>query len=108
MAYNMAKAAIEMAGKTAAVELAEFRIRVNLIRPGWIDTPGERVYATEEEMQRAAQKLPWKRLGHAEEIARGVLFLCDPASDYITGSILSIEGGITLPWYSKSGTPIPD
>ena len=43
-----------------------------------------------------------------EEIARGVVFLCDPASDYITGSTLHIDGGITLPWQSKDGTPIPD
>jgi glucose 1-dehydrogenase len=108
MAYNMAKAAVELAAKTAAVELAEFRIRVNLIRPGWIDTPGERAYATDEQMQRAAQRLPWKRLGRPEEVARGVVFLCDPASDYVTGSTLCIDGGITLPWQSKSGTPVPD
>ena len=76
--------------------------------PATCDTPGERAFATDEEMQRAAHKLPWKRLGRPEEIARGVVFLCDPASDYITGSTLHIDGGITLPWQSKDGTPIPD
>src|SRR5262249_42549309 len=71
MAYNMAKAAVDHMGRTAALELAEHRVRVNVIHPGWIDTPGEREHATEEEISRAAAKLPWKRMGRPEEIARG-------------------------------------
>jgi glucose 1-dehydrogenase len=108
MAYNMAKAAVDHMARTAAIELAEHRIRVNVIHPGWIDTPGERAHATEEEIQQAARKLPWKRLGTPEEVARGVVFLCDPASDYITGSTLSIDGGITLPWWSTRGSAVPE
>jgi glucose 1-dehydrogenase len=108
MAYNMAKAAVDHMARTAAIELAEQRIRVNVIHPGWIDTPGEREHATEVEIQQAAGKLPWKRLGRPEEIARGVVFLCDPASDYITGSTLSIDGGITLPWWSTRGSAVPE
>ncbi len=108
MAYNMAKAAIEHMARTAAIELVDHRIRVNVIHPGWIDTPGEREHATEEEIERAAAKLPWKRLGRPEEVARGVVFLCDPASDYITGSTLSIDGGITLPWWSNRGSAVPE
>ena len=42
MAYNMAKAAVEQMAKTAALELADHRIRVNVMQPGWTDTPGER------------------------------------------------------------------
>ena len=41
MAYNMSKAAIEHMARTAAIEVAEFKIRINLIQPGWTDTPGE-------------------------------------------------------------------
>jgi glucose 1-dehydrogenase len=108
MAYNMAKAAVDHMARTAAIELAEHRIRVNVIHPGWIDTPGEREHATEEEIQQAARKLPWKRLGRPEEIARGVVYLCDAASDYITGSTLSIDGGITLPWWSTRGSAVPE
>ena len=48
MAYNMSKAAIEQMAKTAAIELAEHRIRVNIIQPGWTDTPGERKFADED------------------------------------------------------------
>jgi glucose 1-dehydrogenase len=108
MAYNIAKAGVDHMARTAAIELAEQRIRVNVIHPGWIDTPGEREHATEEEIDRAARKLPWKRLGRPEEIARGVVILCDPRSDYITGSTLSIDGGITLPWWSTRGSAVPE
>lgn len=98
MAYNMAKAANDQMARTAAVELASHRIRVNLIHPGWIDTPGERKFISEEKLQVEAAKLPWGRLGRIDEIGRGVVFLCDPASEYITGSTLTIDGGIQLPW----------
>jgi glucose 1-dehydrogenase len=108
MAYNMAKAAVDHMGRTAAIELAEHRIRVNIIHPGWIDTPGEREHASEEQIQKAAAKLPWGRLGKPEEIGRGVVFLCDPASDYITGSTLEIAGAITLPWWASRGSAVPE
>jgi glucose 1-dehydrogenase len=108
MAYNMAKAAIDQMARTAAIELTEHRIRVNIVTPGWIDTPGERKFASEETIGRAGAKLPWKRLGTPAEVARGVVFLCDPASEYITGSSLVIDGGITLPWWANRGSGVPE
>jgi glucose 1-dehydrogenase len=99
--YNMAKAAVEQMARTAAVELFPHRIRVNVVRPGWTDTPGERKFFSEETLRRAGAALPWGRLARPEEIARAVLFLVDPASEYITGSTLSVDGGITLPWWSR-------
>jgi glucose 1-dehydrogenase len=104
MAYNMAKAALDQMARTAAVELASHRIRVNLVHPGWIDTPGERKFADDDEIAAAGKNLPWGRLGRPEEVARAVLFLADPASDYVTGSSLLIDGGITLPfhWHSTN------
>lgn len=104
MAYNMAKAALDQMARTAAVELLPHRIRVNLIYPGWTDTPGERKFFSEQAIQQAAAGLPWGRLARPEEIARGVLFLLDPASDYVTGATLCIDGGIQLPWWSKRGS----
>jgi len=98
MAYNMAKGAIDQMARTAAVELAQYRIRVNIVHPGWIDTPGERKFFSEDTLREQGEKLPWGRLGQPCEIGRGVAFLCDPASDYITGSTLTIDGGIQLPW----------
>lgn len=97
MAYNMSKAAIDQMARTAATELISKRIRVNTIHPGWINTPGERKFFSEEKIQSLGSELPWGRLGEPREIARGVVFLCDPASDYINGSSLLIDGGIELP-----------
>jgi glucose 1-dehydrogenase len=104
MAYNMAKAAIDQMARTAAVELFEHRIRVNIVYPGWTDTPGERKFFTEDVLARAAKQLPWGRMAKPEEIARGVVFLADPDSDYVNGSTLSIDGGSQLPWWSKRGS----
>ena len=103
MAYNMAKAAIDQMGRTAALELAPHRIRVNIIYPGWTDTPGERKFFSEEVLRQRSAALPAGRLAQPEEIARGILFLVDPASDYITGSTLCIDGGSQLPWWSRRG-----
>jgi glucose 1-dehydrogenase len=104
MAYNMAKAANDSMAKTAALELIQHKIRVNIIHPGWVDTPGERKHFSEEVLAKAAKDLPWGRMCRPEEIARGIVFLVDPESDYITGSTLSIDGGSQLPWWSKRGT----
>lgn len=97
MAYNMAKAAIDQMARTAATELCQKRIRVNTFHPGWTDTPGERKFFSEEKLARLGGEIPWGRLGRADEMARCILFLCDPASDYITGSSLLADGGIELP-----------
>lgn len=98
MAYNMAKAANDQMARTAACELAQHRIRCNIIHPGWINTPGERKFFSEETLKTESAKLPWKRLGEPCEIGRGVVFLCREESEYITGSTLTIDGGIQLPW----------
>lgn len=107
MAYNLSKAAIVQIARTAAIELVEHKIRVNIVTPGWIDTPGERKFASDETIAQAGEKLPWKRLGRPDEIGRAVVFLCDPASDYITGSSLLVDGGITLPWWANRGSGVP-
>ena len=103
MAYNMAKAALDQMMRTAAAELLPHKIRVNSVYPGWTDTPGERKFATDDEIQKASQGLPWGRLATSEEIARAILFLADPGSDYMTGTILHVDGGLFLPWWSKRG-----
>ncbi|HZU35498.1 MAG TPA: SDR family oxidoreductase, partial [Gemmataceae bacterium] len=104
MAYNMSKAAVDQMARTAATELLPHRIRVNILYPGWTDTPGERKYFSEEYLRQAGAAQPLGRLARPEEIARGILFLVDPASAYITGSALAIDGGTQLPWWSKRGT----
>jgi len=104
MAYNMAKAAVDQMARTAAMELLPHRIRVNIVYPGWTDTPGERKYFSEGQLREGAAALPLARLARPEEIARAILFLVDPASEYITGSTLAVDGGTQLPWWSRRGT----
>ncbi len=108
MAYNMSKAAIDQMAKTAATELCQKRIRVNLVHPGWIDTPGERKFFSEATIAEKGAELPWGRLGRPEEVARGVVFLCDPASEYMTGSSVQIDGGIDLPTGEMHRLKLPD
>jgi len=107
MAYNMSKAAIEHMARTAASEVAEFKIRINLIQPGWTDTPGELKFASRETLDTAGAKIPMGRLGTAEEMADGVLFLCNPKNTYITGAALLVDGGISLPWWANRGSAAP-
>jgi glucose 1-dehydrogenase len=101
MAYNMSKAAIDHMSRTAAIELAQHRIRVNIVHPGWIDTPGERKFFTEEQLEKGAQGLPWGRLGKPEEIGKGVAYLLSDDADYMTGGTMTIDGGVGLPWWSN-------
>jgi glucose 1-dehydrogenase len=107
MAYNMSKAAIEHMARTAAIEVAEHRIRINIIQPGWTDTPGERKFASEETLQTAGAKIPLGRLGTPQEMAEGILFLADPKNTYVTGAALLIDGGISLPWWANRGSAAP-
>ena len=95
-AYNAAKAAVNELAYTLANELAPHRINVNTVQPGWIDTPGERAFASEEEIQAGGQGIPWGRLGRPEEIARAVRYLVSPDADYITGASLRVDGGIIM------------
>lgn len=101
MAYNMAKAAIDQMARTAALELARYRIRVNIMHPGWTDTPGERKFFSEDSLQAGAQSIPWKRMGTSEEVGRMVATMLSDDCDYMTGATITLDGGITLPWWSN-------
>ena len=94
--YNMAKAAINHLAQTLAVEMAPHRVNVNVITPGWIDTPGERIYYTEQQIQETGALLPWGRIGQPEDIGKAVAFLASDDADYVTGSILRVDGGYVV------------
>lgn len=96
LAYNVAKAGMNHMARCIAAELTGERIRVNVVEPGWTDTPGERRFATEEELQEAARKLPLGRMATAEDIAYGVAYLASDEAAYVTGAVLRIDGGFVL------------
>ncbi|MFK5924010.1 MAG: SDR family NAD(P)-dependent oxidoreductase [Verrucomicrobiota bacterium] len=95
-AYNTAKAGLNHMARTIATELSQHRINVNVIEPGWIDTPGERKAFGEERMKEEAANMPWGRLGVPADIGKAAAFLASDDADYITGSVLRVDGGIVL------------
>jgi glucose 1-dehydrogenase len=95
-AYNAAKAGLNHLAMTIAAELLPYRIRVNVIEPGWIDTPGEHETFGSEQIAAAAPTLPWGRLGSPSDIGRVAAFLASDDADYITGASLLVDGGFAL------------
>lgn len=91
--YTMSKAAINRLGQTMAGELAPYHINVNIVNPGWIDTPGERAFYSEQEIRERGKLIPWGRLGTPQEIARAVAFLVSDDAEYVTGATLRVDGG---------------
>jgi glucose 1-dehydrogenase len=94
--YNMAKAAINQLARTMAAELAGQRINVNVINPGFVDTPGERRFATDAQIAETGRRLPWGRAGVPRDIGRAAVFLASVDADYITGCALVVDGGFRL------------
>ncbi len=92
-AYGTAKAGLNHMARAMAVELSPHRINVNVIEPGWIDTPGEHESVGAEIMQREGPKLPWGRLGTPDDIGNAAAFLSAEDADYITGTVLCVDGG---------------
>ncbi|QMW24702.1 acetoacetyl-CoA reductase [Sandaracinobacteroides saxicola] len=90
--YAAAKSGIHGFTKALAQEGARFGITVNAIAPGYIDT--DMVAAVPADvLEKIVAKIPTGRLGQAQEIARGVAFLCGEDAGFVTGSTLSINGG---------------
>jgi acetoacetyl-CoA reductase len=90
--YAAAKSGIHGFTKALAQEGARFGITVNAIAPGYVDTEMVRAVPGEV-LKKIVAKIPVGRLGHAEDIARGVVFLTADDADFVTGSTLSINGG---------------
>ncbi len=90
--YAAAKSGIHGFTKALAQEGARFGITVNAIAPGYVDTEMVRAVPPDV-LTKIIARIPMGRLGHAEDIARGVAFLTADDGDFITGSTLSINGG---------------
>ncbi len=96
VAYNAAKSGLTHMAFTIAAELYRHRINVNVIEPGWIDTPGEHEVFGDQVMEQAGATLPWGRLGTPEDIGKAAVFLASDDADYITGTALLVDGGVWL------------
>jgi Tropinone reductase 1 len=94
--YGMTKAALVQLTKNLAVEWADDHIRVNAIAPWYIETPlASNVLKNETYLADVLARTPMKRIGRPEEVAAAVAFMCMPASSYITGQCLAVDGGFT-------------
>jgi len=96
VAYNAGKSALNHMAFTIAGELARYRINVNVIEPGWIDTPGEHEAFGDAVIAQAGASLPWGRLGTPADIGKAAAFLASDDADYITGMALRVDGGTWL------------
>lgn len=99
-AYAACKAAARSLVRSASLELAPRGIRVNAVSPGPIDTPGFGRWDVPREVVDAARadmtkRSPLQRFGTAEEVARAVLYLASPASSYVVGAELVVDGGFS-------------
>ena len=93
--YSAAKGGLIVFTKSLAREMARHRINVNCVCPGPTDTP---LFASLPERLRDAltRAIPFRRIARPEEIAEAVMFFAGPRSDYITGQVLSVSGGLTM------------
>lgn len=96
VAYNAGKSGLISMANTIATELLRHRINVNVIEPGWIDTPGEHETFGDEKLASAGSQLPWGRLGRIDDIGKAAVFLASDDADYVTGTSLLVDGGLWL------------
>ena len=103
--YAASKGGVTMLMKTMAQELAPHKIRVNSISPGAIKTPINRsAWDTPEAEAKLITKIPYQRVGEPDDIARAAVWLASDLSDYITGTTLYVDGGMTLyPEFREGG-----
>jgi glucose 1-dehydrogenase len=95
-AYNAAKGGLVSLSSTIANELLPHRVNVNVLEPGWIDTPGERESFGDAAIDAAGPRQPWGRLGRPEDVGKAAAFLASDDADYITGTSLLVDGGMWL------------
>ena len=97
VAYGMTKAAMNQFTKNLAVEWAQYNIRVNAVAPWYIQTPlVEKVLNDKEYYSSVMERTPMKKIGKPEDVAATIAFLCMPASAYITGECISVDGGFMI------------
>jgi glucose 1-dehydrogenase len=103
--YAASKGGVMLMMKSIAQEAAPFRIRANSIAPGAIRTPiNMQAWDTPEHYHELLKLIPYKRIGEPEEIGRAAVWLASDESDYVQGTTLFVDGGMTLyPGFETGG-----
>jgi 2-hydroxycyclohexanecarboxyl-CoA dehydrogenase len=94
--YSLCKAGVIGFTKGLAREVARFQINVNCVCPGPTDTQLFAEAINPKIKDTFVQIIPFKRIARPEEIAAGVAFFASPDSDFVTGQVLSVSGGLTM------------
>src|SRR5258708_7666124 len=90
--YCASKAGLVLLAQTLSLELAEHRINVNVVSPGFIEV-GLRPGVSVEYRETIKHDIPWGRFGEPSEIANAVQFLSSPEAEFMTGSVMTVDGG---------------
>lgn len=103
--YAASKGGVMLMMKSLAQEVAPHRIRVNSIAPGAIRTPINReAWETPDALSRLLRLIPYGRIGEPEDVARAAVWLASDEADYVTGTTLFVDGGMTLyPGFEDNG-----
>jgi glucose 1-dehydrogenase len=103
--YAASKGGITMMMQSIAQEMAPHRVRVNSIAPGAIRTPiNKSAWDTPEAYKKLMELIPYNRIGEPDDIARGAVWLASDYADYVNGTTLYIDGGMTLyPGFTENG-----
>lgn len=94
--YSSSKAGLNGLTTSLAIELAPYNILVNAVAPGYVNTDLIKRTNTKEELERRKHTVPLKRFAESSEIAEYVEFLCSERNSYMTGQILTIDGGLSI------------
>jgi 2-hydroxycyclohexanecarboxyl-CoA dehydrogenase len=92
--YSAAKGGLIAFSKALALELARYKINVNCVSPGPVDTPLFNNAAPPDMVDRVTRAIPLRRVAQPNEVADAILFFAGPRSEYITGQVLSVNGGM--------------
>jgi len=94
--YAISKAGIVQATRALALELAGHQIRVNAIAPGYIDTEMNHDFWSSPGGEKLTKRIPQRRVGAESDLDGAILLLASKASTYMTGSVITVDGGFLL------------